>query len=367
VKPVLAGVLLAAAVSARAELASVPDARVARGLPPERMFRTVDVADGVFAFVSPETSGPIPSGNVTAIVGGDGVLVVDSGRFPALATRMIAEIRKRTDRPVRYLVHTHWHADHIAADAAFQAAFPAMIFVSTDFTRTKMLEKQAAYLRDVAKNDAGYVAQLREVLEKEKTLPPENRRYLEQEVTDLELEARELEGARLVAPGLTFERELTVHLGDRAVRIAFLGEGNTAGDAVVVVPDARVVVAGDLLVAPVPYGYGCHPAEWIATLRRLMAEHADAAAIVPGHGPVFHDWDYAKRVIAVLEAIRAQVGEAVREGASLEETRKRVHLEPFQEEFAGKDFARGKAFRDFFVASAVDRAWQEAKGTMAPE
>ena len=135
------------------------------------------------------------------------------------------------------------------------------------------------------------------------------------------------------------------------------------------VPDAKVVVTGDLLVSPVPYGYGCHPAEWIATLRSLMASNADAAAIVPGHGPVMHDWEYAKKVIAVLEAIRAQVGQAVREGASLEEMRKRVgHLmEDFQKEFAGADFGRGKAFRDFFVASAVDRAWQEAKGEMAPE
>jgi glyoxylase-like metal-dependent hydrolase (beta-lactamase superfamily II) len=331
------------------------------------MYRTVDVARGILAFVSPETNGPIPSGNVVAIVGGDGVLVVDSGRFPALATRMIGEIRKRTDKPVRYLVHTHWHADHIAADSAFQAAFPGMTFVSTDFTRTKMLEKQADYLRDVAKNDAGYVRQLREALDNEKALPEDNRRYLEQEVADLELEARELDGARLVPPGLTFANALTVHLGDREVRIAFLGKGNTEGDTVVSVPDARVVVTGDLLVAPVPYGYGCHPAEWIATLRRLMAENADAAAIVPGHGPVMRDWDYARRVIAVLESIREQVAAAVRDGASLEDTRKRVHLDPFQEQFAGADFGRGKAFRDFFVASAVERAYQEAKGVIAPE
>ena len=346
----------------------VPGARVARGgLPPERLYQTVDVAEGIFAFVSPETTGPIPSGNVVAIVGGDGVLLVDSGRFPALATRMIGDIRKRTDKPVRWLVHTHWHADHIAADAAFRAAFPGMTFVSTDFTRTKMLEKQAAYLRDVAKNDAGYVAQLREVLEKEKTLPAENRRYLEQEVADLELEARELDGARLVPPDLTFADALTVYLGGREVRVAFLGKGNTEGDTVVSVPDARVVVTGDLLVAPVPYGYGCHPREWIGTLQRLMTGNADASAIVPGHGPVMHDWEYARRVTALLEAIRAQVAEAVRDGASLEDTRKRVRLEAFQQQFAGADFGRGKAFRDFFVASAVERAYQEAKGVMAPE
>lgn len=336
-------------------------------LPPERMYQTVELGEGIWAFVSPETTGPIPSGNVVAIAGSDGVLVVDSGRFPALAKKMIAEISRRTSQPVRYLVHTHWHADHIAGDSAFAEAFPEMTFVGTDFTRRKMLEKQVAYLRDVKKNDAGYVEQLEAVLKdaKEPPLPVENRRYLEQEVADLKLEAGELDGATLVAPGLTFGRELAVHLGSREVRVAFLGKGNTEGDTVVLVPDAKVAVTGDLLVAPVPYGYGCHPAAWIETLKSLMA--TGATTIVPGHGPVMHDWDYAKRVTAVLESIRAQVSEAVRAGASLEETRKRVHLEEFQKSFAGEDFGRGKAFRDFFVASAVDRAYQEAKGEMAPE
>jgi cyclase len=355
-----------ACLAAAADLALLLAAAAAPAeIPPERMYRTVPVAEGVYAFISPETTGPIPSGNVVAIVGEDGVLVVDSGRFPSLARRIVAAIREKTDQPVRYLVHTHWHLDHIAGDEAFREAFPAMTVVSTNFTRGKMLEKQVAYLRDVEKNNRGYVEYLQGILEKEKDLSAESRRYLLQELADIQMEAKDLAGAHIVAPTLTFEKELTVRLGAREVRIAFLGKGNTEGDTVVFVPDAKVVVTGDLLVAPVPYGYGCHPAEWVATLKALMT--TDATAIVPGHGPVMHDWEYAKRVTAALEAIRAQVSEAVLRGASLEDTRKRVRLEPFQQEFAGSDFGRGKAFRDFFVASAVERAYQEAKGTMAPE
>lgn len=292
------------AIAARAEL------------PPERAYRTVAVAEGIYAFISPETNGPIPSGNVVAVVGDDGVLVVDSGRFPALARRMVAEIRQKTDKPVRYLVHTHWHLDHVVGDGEFRAAFPAMTFIATDFTRRKMIEKQIGYLRDIE-------------------------------------------------PDLTFAESLTVYLGKREVRIAFLGEGNTAGDTVVFVPDSKVAITGDLLVSPVPYGYGCHPSQWIQTLGKLMA--TDATTIVPGHGPVMRDWDYAKRVTAVLEAIRAQVKEAARQGLSLDETRKRMHLERYEKEFAGDDYGRGKAFRDFFVFSAVERAYQEAEGKMAEE
>ncbi len=358
------GIALVAAVAGSTALGFAAAAARAE-IPSERMYRTVAVADGIYAFVSPETSGPIPSGNVVAIIGDGGVLVVDSGRFPALARRMAAEIRKKTNQPVRFLVHTHWHLDHITGDGELRAAFPGMVLLSTDFTRRKMIEKQVPYLKELEANDLAYARDIEAFLAKEKDLSEPNRRYLVDEVADIHLEAAELAGAKVVAPDLTFGRELTVHLGSREVRVAFLGKGNTEGDTVVFVPDRKVVVTGDLLVSPVPYGYGCHPSEWIATLKALMA--TDATAIVPGHGPVMHDWEYAKKVIAALESIREQVGEAVRQGASLEETRKRVRLDDFRQQFAGNDFARGKAFRDFFVLSAVDRAYQEATGPMAEE
>ncbi len=338
--------------------------------PAGRMFQTVVVAPGVYAFISPETDGPIPSGNVTAVIGDDDVLVVDSGRFPTLARRMIEEIRQKTDKPVRFLVHTHWHLDHIAADGEFRKAFPGMIVVTTDFTRRKMLEKQTAYLRDVRKNNEGYVKGLTDFVAAGKRgdgtpLSEDDRRYIDGEIADIELETAELDGAQLVEPDVTFDRTLTVYLGKREVRIAFLGEGNTAGDMVTFVPDAKVAIVGDLLVAPIPYGYGCHPSEWVATLEALMA--TGATTVVPGHGPVMHDWGYATRVIALLQSIQAQVAAAVKAGATLEETKKRVDVSSFKKEFAGDDYARGRAFRDFFVSSAVDRVYQEAKGQMAEE
>ncbi len=338
--------------------------------PAERMFDTVDVAPGVYAFVSPETNGPIPSGNVVAVVGDDGVLVVDSGRFPTLARRIVAEIRRRTDKPVRYVVHTHWHLDHIAADNVFREAFSSAIFVAHEFTRRKIVEKQTPYVRDLAATDEGYVKYLEERIASGKRrdgspLSDEDRRRLASQIGDLRLEMAELSGASVVAPSLTFESGLDVHLGRRDVRVMFLGKGNTAGDTVVVVPDARVVVTGDLLVSPVPYGYGCHPAAWIETLERLTS--LEATAIVPGHGPVQHDWEYAKKVSALLKALRVQVAEAVAQGATLEQVHERVDLSQFRKDFAGDRADRAAAFGDYFEYSAVERAYQEATGKMAEE
>ena len=260
--------------------------------------------------------------------------------------------------------------DHITGDEEFRKAFPAATLVATDFTRRKMLEKQRPYLEDIVKTNAGYVDYLRQTLARETrrdgtSLTAEERSYLEREISDIELESRELAGAHIVLPDATFDREMTVHLGAREVRIAFLGAGNTAGDAVVWVPDAKVVVTGGLLVSPVPYGHGSHPREWIETLKKLTA--IDAKAIVPGHGEVMRDWSYATKVAAVLEAIRSQVGRAVAGGASLDETRERVELASFPKGFAGGSWDRGRAFDDFFVRSAVERAYQEAKGQLAEE
>ena len=148
--------LVCAAIICMAAALPLPGA----DFPKERQFQTVEAGPGVIAFIAAETSGSFPSGNVVSVVGEDAVLVVDSGRFPTLARRMVAEIRKKTDKPVRYLVHTHWHLDHIAADAVFREAYPDAIFVSTAFTRRKIVDKQVPYVRDLVQTDAGYVRDL---------------------------------------------------------------------------------------------------------------------------------------------------------------------------------------------------------------
>ena len=340
-------------------------------LPPERAYTLTQVADGVWAFVSPETTGPIPSGNVLAVVGDESVLVVDTGRFPTLARRMVADIRRKTDRPVRWVVHTHWHLDHIVGDGEFRSAFPQATFLATDFTRRKMIEKQVPYVRDIEKNDRGYIDYLEGTVAKGRRddgtpISPETIAYLKSQIADIGLEIAEVPGATIVPPDVTFEKELTVHLGrSRDARVLFLGKGNTAGDTVVWIPDARVVATGDLLVAPVPYGYGMHPGEWIETLNRLMA--LDAAAIVPGHGPVMRDWSYAKRIQELLTSVRSQVAASAKAGATPEQAFEKCDVDRFEKEFARGDPMRLRAFRDFFVRDAINRSYQEAKGEMGEE
>ena len=98
-------------------------------------YDTVQVAPGVTAFMPRRTDTAIVSGNSIAVFGDDGVLVVDSGHFPEATRRMIAQIRKVTKKPVRWLVNTYWHSDHNHGNRLYQQAFPGMAIIGTEATR----------------------------------------------------------------------------------------------------------------------------------------------------------------------------------------------------------------------------------------
>ena len=337
--------------------------------PGERMYQTVEVGPGVYAFIAPESNGPIPSGNVLAVVGDDGVLVVDSGRFPTLARRMVEEIRRRTDKPVRYLVHTHWHLDHIASDAVFREAFPGIVFVSTAFTRRKMAEKQIPYVRDLEKTDAGYVQYLQERI-------AGGQRRDGSPMTD---DSGGTSRARSTTSGSSGgavrrrDRRPDAHVRRRAPgpprkargprRVSRKGQhrGRRRRD--------RSGREGRRDRRPPrgagPYGYGCHPAEWIRTLDALTASTPPRSC--PGTGRC-----------SATGAMRGRLrrcswrssGRSPRAGPPRRHARTDAggrRLSALRKTFAGDGFDRAAAFDDFFVRSAVDRAYQQAKGAMAEE
>ena len=111
--------------------ASSAQAQSAATYPSVLTYRTVRVADGVYAFITPEERTGFQSGNSIAIIGDDGVLVFDTGNIPGPLAAQIAEIRKLTDKPVRYVVNSHWHPDHNLGNSEYRAAFPGVTIIGT--------------------------------------------------------------------------------------------------------------------------------------------------------------------------------------------------------------------------------------------
>jgi cyclase len=331
---------------------------------PKHTYQTVRVADGIVAFIASESNTDVVSGNCVAIAGDDGVLVVDSTNFPSHARQIIAQIKQMTDQPVRFLVHTHWHPDHLLGDNEFRMAFPNVVIVSTSFTQKAILERAPKYVEGLPEQGPAYAASIRKHIadgkdDNGKPLTDADRKYLTDFANSVDYATVEFKQAKLIAPNLTFDHNLTVTLGKREVQLLFLGRGNTGGDAVIFVPDSKVVITGDLLVAPTPYSYGSYLTEWVKTLARVKA--LGATTVVPGHGPVEHDNSYIDLVASLLESVISQVQAAERQHLSLEETRKKVDLTSFEKKFVGDDHDRKLAFAKGFTEQAVERAYQEAK------
>ena len=348
----LAAIFTSAGIASRAENA------------PKHSYQTVRIAEGVVAFIASESNTGIVSGNCIAIIGEDGVLVVDSTSFPSQARQIIAEIKQMTNQPIRFLVHTHWHPDHLMGDGEFRAAFPGIAFVSTAYTQKAIAELAPKYIRGNAERGAAAAIAMRKQIQEGKRqngqpLSDADKKYLTDYANSVDFAVPEYKQYQSVLPNVVFNDSLSIRLGKREVQILFLGRGNTAGDAVIYVPDAKTVITGDLLVAPTPYSYGSFISDWIVTLGKIKA--LGATTIIPGHGPVWHDTAYLDLLSSALSYVQTQAQAAVAKHVSLEDARKQIDLTEFQKKFCGADHDREIAFKMGFTDQVIERAYEEAK------
>jgi glyoxylase-like metal-dependent hydrolase (beta-lactamase superfamily II) len=316
--------------------------------------RTVTkVAEGVYAIRHVDAPDTNPQGNTTVIIGERAVLVVDSGYLPSSAAEDIAQIRRWTDRPVRYLLNTHWHPDHQRGNSVYVDAFPEVAIVAHPETVRLMASYDAA-------NRERYPKRLQSMRE---TLAKKPDAELQKTVEGRSRVLAELERSRLQLPTLTFEDELTVDLGNRVVQIRHTGIGDTRGDAWAYLPKERILVAGDVLVAPVPYFFAGYPEGLARTLHRLA--ELDVQAIVPGHGDVMHDKTYLRSVLEMIETIVGQVNAAVvRIGslsARLEDVRPQIDVADYRRRFAGDDPHNQEYFDESIEALIKDAFYQAPK------
>jgi len=325
-------------------------------------YETVKVADGVYAFISPEPKVPLVTGNSTVIIGRDAVLVVDTGHFPTLTRRQIDDIRRLTDRPVAFIVNTHWHADHNTGNYIYREQFPAVAIIGTPATQHELANPIPQY-DDVKQLTEGIPIIEKMVAEGKlpngKVLSKDQLDYFSLMLADARYALPEFQQAKRVPPNITFDKRMVVDLGQRTVEISFLGRGNTAGDAVVYVPDAKVLATGDLLVAPTPYAIGSFIDEWIVTMKALA--NYDATVIIPGHGPVQHGKQYMLLVTQALESLSQQAHAAVRQGQTQEQFQKSLDLTEFRRKMADDNASRQRVFDQYFVAPGSVRAYREAK------
>lgn len=331
-------------------------------------FEMVKIAKGVYAAIRTEPPGLTVNANSVFIINDDDVIVIDTTLTPGTAKETIAALRRLTPKPVKYVINTHWHDDHIMGNAAYRDAFPGVEFIAHRNTRD-YLPTTGLTNRKLAMSEGGYpafIAALKNRLGKGESVwgGPMNDEERATYASDIEIAERymaENPGVEIVLPTTVVEDKLTIKRGSRVVEILYLGRGHTSGDLVVYLPKERIAIPGDLVVWPVPYvgSPQSHPGDWSTTLGKLLA--LKPAIIVPGHGPVLHDVEYVRLMIRLFASISEQVNASVMRGETLEQTRAKVKLDEFQKLFAGDSRMRKLIFRNYVMGPAVDAAYEDAK------
>lgn len=334
--------------------------------------RVEKLAEGVYAIIHADAthdwpSGAVnwPHGNTGVVIGSNAVLVVDATYYPSRARADIALIRSLTNKPVRYLVNTHWHGDHTHGNSEYQDAFPGLTIVgarpNADFiglNQARVMElaraPQSAKRAELARLEAARTAGKDSA---GRALTASERGSLDRAISEAQTELTELAAIRVAPPTLLFDEEMRLDLGGKQVVLHDWGRANSPADVTVYLPTEQVLFTGDILVHPVPYVFGAYPGPWIPVLRRVEA--IPVAALVPGHGPVLHDHAYTRQVRELLEAAVAEVTALLRHGKTLQEVQATVTLDAYRSRFvSGSDPTPPAVWDQSIRAGLIERTYQ---------
>jgi glyoxylase-like metal-dependent hydrolase (beta-lactamase superfamily II) len=326
----------------------------------------VRVAPGVWLLAEPKFQVQ-PIGNVTVIEQADGLVLVDAGASAGSGRRIVAMVRQISPKPVKAIILSQWHGDKVQGLSELLKAWPNARTIATRQTQAHLADPMTMNTPaspDPVRN-AAFVKQQLDIaayLEANaaKAADPTVRDGFAAAARMFRLYALDVAGTLTLAPKEGFTDRLEIADARRPVEALYLGRANTDGDAMVWLPRQRILVAGETVIAPFPYGYESYPASWIDVLRQLRGYRC--RVLIPGHGPPQHDARQIDRIRAALEAVETQVAPLARQGLTLAQVQAKVDFSARQRSFIGGDPWLGLWFKAFWTEPIVASAYKEANG-----
>ncbi|MBI3667824.1 MAG: MBL fold metallo-hydrolase [Acidobacteria bacterium] len=307
---------------------SVHRAAWARALAPAAgspLFDIEKVADGVYCALARAQA--LINANAAIFVNSEDVLVVDTHSKPSAAAALIAQIKKEvTTKPVRYVVNSHFHWDHMQGNSAYKAGGAKVDFVASEPTRQWMEKESKARLQASLDEAPKQIAALQSRMSKAASAA--EKAFCQEQIRQLEAYQAEMKSFSLELPTIAFTRSHVIKDRAHDLHVEFHGRAHTAGDVVVFCPQKKVAATGDMIHGFLPYIADGYPKTWPRTMDSVAGLAFDQ--ILPGHGPVHHGRQRMTSMRNYIEELTARVDEGKKAGRSVAELEKTVTVESLQ-------------------------------------
>lgn len=324
------------------------------------------VTPNVYVFETIGTLNDIVHGNCTVIDGGSELMIVDNFNDLYLTAKALDEIKRRSNKPIKYIVNTHWHYDHVMGNYLMKQRFPSAMIIAHNFTARELSNRVEGYVKNLPgrlirgigrydtaiqtgkANDSVFLSEY----ERAVRYP----RSIKQYKTHL---GHMNDDYRYIPVDLSFTDSMKILLGNEEVILSQPGSANTKGDIIVYLPSQKILLTGDIVVYPIPYAFGADQFAWIDVLQRL--KDMDVSIYIPGHGNTLYNKNYIQTLVDVFSELNKQAGSAMNRGLNAEQAKKEIKLPEWEQKMAGNDEERKWAFHNYFVQPAIQSIYNNRK------
>jgi cyclase len=294
---------------------------------PQAAYKFTEIVPGVYSAIG--AGGLIVGSNSAVIVNQDDVLIVDSHISPESARAMVRELKVITNKPVKFLVNTHFHYDHANGNQVFAGTTD---IVGHTYTRQRLTGDilQRGMFADLLIGFPKQLEDLRARVAAEQD--PAAKTRLEQQLRTQTTYGEQLRETKPTPPNVTMTDRMTLYRGDREIQLFYVGRGHTAGDVVVYLPKERVLCSGDLLVNHFANLVDGYVSEWPDALEKLRS--IDFVDVIPGHGDPFKGKERIDWFQSYLRDIWQQATKLHADGIPAAEAARRIDMTSHKSHYA---------------------------------
>jgi glyoxylase-like metal-dependent hydrolase (beta-lactamase superfamily II) len=324
----------------------------------DKYLETIRVSENVYVF-KPKIDWV--HGNGVAIIGPDGVFFIDTYIQFNYAEEAIRRLKRITNLPVTYVLNTHSHDDHTTGNGVFRRIFPASRLIVQDAAVEGLEHRVKAKVEGEAKFIAANIAQTDSEVTAGKTnggtpITGSMKAYWDLSLREAREYQRQYRPEKYVSPDITFSDTLAMRWGRLTLKMIHMTEnGHSRSDVIVWIPEQRLIVAGDLVVAPTPY----YSLPGITNaVHALIA--LDPAIIIPGHGPIEHDLSYVRLLERAFSTYQRAADSAIAANVPVRQAMDSISFPDIDRAFTGDDEMKTFTYRSFFTRNVFARAYRDA-------